>query len=396
MRRKNHPLAYFTPKTSVPTVDRTPFEFPVVTQKESYFNGTRQPIVIVSRAGIRSLLPSVRGGDGKFRVVQEKEFQNSVILDNTDLSSDCGMQTSELSKRIIEALGIIRNPVPLRAALEQRVQLEHELTLADLQANNGSVYIPELDIVVSTLAIEHVPSHPYSRVGMRNRIVTEDPMFSYINGLHYQIRIVDRAGVFGLRYVNLNGEVFKVPVIVEGDYHDGVYVISTHPSDVGHDFNYARADYFRFEEIPEHVAMYQTAAEAASLGDPHALMKRDLDREKHNNSMEEARLRSERQQQDHLHAARTRELEAEREKAKHRLLEMEEKLQERDAILKDQEREFKIRKEALDRDSLFAKHQTEMQGMNRKALLETLKFGPAVVVGVFAIYKAVQKIREKK
>lgn len=387
-------------KTEVLTLDGTvnaPIGQEIASRKENFYNGLKIAVTVVYRSGARAQFPASRGGTGLFTVLQVHEYQRAVNLDNADLSSDCGSKTSELAEKIIQALGLTHQPNVLGSFMDKRYTLKHTLTLEDLQRHNGSVYLPALDIVVSSLPIAVTPPHPYCMAMLRNRLIEMDPIFQHVNGLHYQIRIVDRSGVFGLTWINLNGKVFQIPVITEGEYQDGVYLISSHPSEIDGTFNYARADYYQFSDITEEILpLYRTRSEAATLGDPESAYKRELDRDKHSNALAEAALRRERQEMDHAHAQRTRELEREREEAKHKLLEREEKLKEQERILAQMEADYKIRDEQLKRDMLMAKSMTEKQSHQRKALLEALKFGPAVIVGVVGIVKAVQKIREKK
>lgn len=377
-------LPHHVPKTVVlTTMDSNKLSDNSVSLKESYHNGLNVPVTIVLRSGQRIQVPPTRGGSGEFCVVQIQEYQNSVILDNTELSDDSGTKTSKLAEEIIAALGLLQTPSGFGPVMGRRVALKFSLSHQELVSQGGSIYAPSLDIVVSLKGYASAPIHPFSMLGMRKHLTTVDPMFDHSNGLHYQVRIVDRTGQFGTRWINLNGQVFQVPVITDGSYQDGVYVISTHPGESVSPFQYARADYYQFADLTDAILpLYRNAGDAATLGDPQSAYKRTLEEAKLANALTAESLKNERNKLDLEHAQRMREFEKDREASKAKLLSREEELTVLEAELKKQ--------------ALIQKEQAEKESTYRKAVLEVVKYGPAVAVGLAALWKTIEKIREKK
>ena len=390
---RQNQVAHFVPKTDIVSGEGGGFGTPQLNFNTYFVNGLRVPVTVVSRAGLRVQIKANRTSrTGVFVGFMEKEFSASVILDTNDLLSDCGAQPSALARQIEQVLSQYHHR-PLTAQPTRRLNIKHEITLEDLQANGGSVYVPPLDIVVSVRDMEFAPDHPFSMQAMRENMI--DPLTQHSSGLHYHIRIVDRAGVFGGRFINLNGEVFAVPVVTEGLYQDGVYVISTHPlSDEGA-FPYARADYYTFDDAKK-LPLYLTAVEAGTLGEPQSALKRALDREKHDLAMAQEDAKRQRFNSEREFEMLKRQFETDREEAKAKHSAREEAIKERELILEAMEKEAKIRAEGLRRETMVEEEYQKRRNMKAKMTMELLKFGPSIVVGVWGIYKAIQKIREKK
>lgn len=361
--------------------------------KETIFNNLRDAVTVVNRKGVRAKIPGTRAVmNGALTILEEQEFQFAVNLDTTELLNDCGLHTSELAKQIIETLGLQQRPRLMGTALPYRASIAHTITSEDLRRCGGTLYIPTLDLLISLNEPEHTPAHPFMLTTQREQLVVRDPLLSHTSGLHYHIRIVDRAGVFGERYVNLNGTVFRVPVVTEGSYQDGVYVISTHPYNGVGNIPYPRPDYYPFELAEKELSLYRTQVEAATLGDPQSAYKRELDAQKHKNQIESEALRQQRVQQDHEAEMLRRKHEREREEAKARLAEREEKIKEREAILDAMEREARIKEEQMKRDTLFAKEQFERSSHQRKVHLEIMKYVPSLIAGAYLTYKTIVKL----
>ncbi len=396
MRDNEQSITHFVPKSDLVMGDTGVTGMPQARTGLSFYNGLRIPVTIVDRQGIRSKLMMNRGCfNNALIILQEQEYSGTVFLDITDLSDDCGATQSILAKQISEVLATFTQR-PLLSFPARRVTIKHTILAEDLQRNGGSVYVPGLDIVISTRDPEFAPLHPFSMVAMRAQLVNADPGLNYRNGLHYQIRIVDRAGAFGGRYINLNGEVFSIPVVDAGNYQDGVYVVSTHPYSTEATFNYARADYYTFEEATKQLSLYLTPVEAATLGDPQSAYKRELEQTKHDLALQEFEFKRKRNREENELETLKRNFEREREEAKRKQAEREEAIRQREEYLEALEREAKIRVEELKRESMVLKDKYENDSMRRKAHMELLKYGPSIVVAGWGIYKAIQKLREKK
>lgn len=400
MRAQHDSVPHLAPKSEVITLDLSARTSSMASIREDYYNDSHLPITVVNRNGTRAVIPpGQRGGvldGGRFVIQQIQEFHRPVILDNADLSNDYGTQTSELSKQIIQALGVVRHNQGFFGSVSQhRVILSHTLDVVEISRRGGAVYVPELDLLISTRVLDQVPPHPYSLLGIRQK-VSKDRTLQSEDHFHYQVRIVDRAQIFSHRWININGTAFRIPSVEVSDDPDGVYLSTARADPVDPRRTKVVTEYYPFDKVHDHLTLYQTQNEAATLGDPQSAYKRELEAEKHRNTMEAERLRLEKLKSDLEHSTRMRELEKEREEAKARLMRQEDALKDKEARLQFMEAEFKVREEQLKRDQFYSKHAEERKSLNRKIFLETMKFLGAAAIGAATVYKTIQKLSEKK
>ncbi len=383
-------VAHFVPKVTVSLGDGVGIGIPQAQSSLQFFNNLSVPVTVVDRLGVKTHFTGTRARfTGEFIIRQVDKYQPAVNLDVADLLSDCGAEPSKLAVQVAEALRQV--PSLNRTLITRQSDLTKDFTIYqdDIRRNGGSLYVVGLDLVVSLLPPHLAPLHPYQMACRREALLHTDHILNKDSGFHYQIKIVDKAGQFGQRYININGEVYAVPVIRETTYQDGVYIVSTHPSPTGEVFVYPRADYYQFEDAEKKLALYRTALDAETLGDPQSAFKRDLDARANQLKLSEHEMRVEKQQIEREALRRTSEFEQ-------RKAQWERESVERQHQLELSERAWKERKHQLDQEALIVKDRLDERSTRRKAVLETLKYGPSVVVGIWAIVKAIQKLQEKK
>src|SRR5690606_34698495 len=93
-----------------------------------------------------------------------------------------------------------------------------------------------------------VAMHPYSNWESRVKLIEEDQHVNAKDAFGYNIRIVDNSGAYGDRYVNINNQVYRVPVSRNASLKDGVYLTTSRP--VGGDYAFCKpvSNHYSFNE----------------------------------------------------------------------------------------------------------------------------------------------------
>lgn len=97
----------------------------------------------------------------------------------------------------------------------------YKVTRQDID-NNESIYIDDLDLLVTTAPLGQIPPHPRSeRAAMDRKLATE---WSIRDTLNYTLYVIDNENRFGTQYISLGGEVFKVVGRPSIGLPSGVYI----------------------------------------------------------------------------------------------------------------------------------------------------------------------------
>lgn len=358
----------------------------------NFFNGLGRPIVVINRLGVRYVIPSD----------PIMPFRNLVIRHSDRLHTSVNSNTDELwsvDGTIMKGAGqqIIANTFgPYNPGHSYRTRsVDFVVKPEEFLRIGSSLYLRELDLVVTTDIDNHDIHHPYSAKGQE--IVSSaksDPEVPK-TGLYYNISIVDHNGVFGHRFVNFNGNVFRIDPTLNEDLDDGVYLTR---SNIANGETTERAFYterFEFGEADQALKLFRTFAEASALGSPEEEKTRQLQERKQLLAARELELRELRAERDAERDAHTRTLEREREEAKRQQALLEDELSRRKFEMARIESASTVIEHQFKRDAMLLKERLDITNTNRKQSLETLKFIPAIMLGLYAVYKAYKKLFDK-
>ena len=345
---------------------------------QQFFNGLAVPVTVVMRSGMRLVIQPIRNMRVKTFVI--RSFIGVGVQVNVDthgLLDDEGQTTSKEAKLLdsvyyVDSLQINRLGIPT-------ANVDYWVNYLELQQNGGSLYLRNLDIVLSTAKDSEVPLHPFSLPFDRQAMVEAEPLLNTGLGLSYQIRIVDRNNRFGSRYVNLNGEVFHLPVDATSEFLDGVYLVTTYPTLGDAVSPTPRSEYHSFESAEAKLRLYRTFNEALTLGNPEDVYKRELEDRKRALSTEEARMKLQKLERD------------QEWEDKRRIMEMDRA--QREEAMRIREHEYAIREHQLKRDALVLKDLIDDRSHGRREIVEILKHIPALVSGGWALWLAIKKIK---
>lgn len=356
-----------------------------------YVNGTNRTITVVHRNGMHWCIPPTRGiaKDGYFRVRISYRFNREVFNDTRHISN--GPDEDDPNE-----LQILKNGL---FAMEEgnvlynspgALGVEHRITAEEILARGGNVYAANLDLVLSTeedpLA---VAEHLYSVVASRQQLIEADESINSKDSFGYSVRIVDKNGSFGPRFINVNGKVYKVPVSHDRSLQDGVYVTSSGEISGDYDYSVPGVKRYSFEEAEAKVGLYKNHNDALVYGDVIEMEKRKLEEVAAQNKLMEQKLRMERMERE----AELDKLKNEMEKEKARL---EQSLAESKALIERREYEIKQARDELEHqrklEALQAKNEQEQRSYVRKDTSEVLKFIPLLFTGIIAAFVAIAKI----
>lgn len=401
-------LTYFYSKTITPELKR--MEMGAFADQYAFMmqfrNETRFTIAVVNRAGIRTVLPPARG-IGRFPGTFLVRLSNSPqmgIISYVDDQFSAGQAAPDIEtdawKRATEGKPY-EHATALRAAQAvNESSVIHQINEQDILSNAGCIYVANLDLVIAVMdgSGKQPPPHPFSRLGSIATVheLTADSFG--LTGAAYAIKIVDRRSMFGDRFVNFGGRVVHIRAEkkVTENVLDGVY-LTTNVEAMGslHQTPFV-TEYFGFDTADINLPLYRTSDEAAAFGKPEDLLKRELDRERFEYERQKNRdaselLESKRKLalEEEVFARERREHEREMSRRTAEFERLKADFSDREHFHKQKEQEFKT-------EQMFAKNKMDQQNDSRKMILDTLKFVPAVIGAVIAIYAVIKKLNSDK
>lgn len=375
----------------------------------AYRNYTTTPITCVLRNGFGfQIPPESRPGQGEFVVSVTYSLWKSVKTDVHHILNEVNDESSHEMKAIAAAL-----QHGSRSYDGQRTvfTVDFAVTGDELRRNGGTLYLRDLDLLVSVLESPHIPTHPYHPRTLTRDLAEEDPGINDTTLFGYHVRIVDNEGAFGDHYINLNGEVFRIPACRDHDRENGVYLVSSHPVSGDHPPPPPRVEHLTFEEATKKLRLYRTYADACVFGDALAERERELKELALVQKREEQELKNHRVKLENERLVKELELESqkaafdERRRSWEELksIQEEERRQRQEAHklreleLAERAARLKAEREELDHlrqlESLRRKDHYEDRSYRRKDFGEFLKYIPVATTAIATLYVAYLKAK---
>lgn len=387
-------VEYFPPATGC--VGNTAFPtHPQLRILLEFVNTLGQTVYITDRTGAVFIVPS-NGASTKRQLHIRKSYDTlpNVNVDVRDLTDvDVVAGDEELLAKQLDNRSSGRT--------RQRTVVDYTLALNDLRTMGGVLYLPNLDVQVSILSDEQTPPHPFSTRGRRDRATAAMTGEKDASGFHYRIKIIDPHNSFGPRFININGQVYRIPTTVpdpDGILHDGVWVLSSVAAVGDVEQRVKDARYYSFEEAEKALGLYRTKVEAETLGNPEDIYRREQQEFSHRLKMEEAELRNKRtlldnervdlerrrMEEERVLEDTRRELERERDAQKRWI-------QDREFRFSLLEHEYRTREQLLKQESLYQKEGYERRSLARKDRSEVVKYVPVIIAAIGGLIAAYQK-----
>lgn len=351
------------------------------------FNTMFRPVFVATRTGVRFEVPrqAVKVNREPGVLIRVKVSASpSVNLDVSGLSNDKG--TKATTQEASAYIGAIESASSKALGSSSRVcYVDYKIPEEDFDNNGGLLFLQSLDIQLSVLSAANTPHHPYSISGQRDRDAYALRQSKEINTM-YGVVIRDKDGYFGNRFLNINGEVYRVPVIRDGQEPDGVYRHVTGRTTGEFTVDRTAVEFFDFEEADKELGLYLTYNDALSLGNQAEKNKREY--EEKANAFKQAELQA-KLHQSQADMAFAREKEAMRLHTAAR----ENVLRQLEISQQELEAELNKREGLLRRDILMLKELSERSGYSRRETADMMKTIPMLITSGIALVVAIQKLR---
>lgn len=370
---------------------------------KSFRNYLSYPVVVIDRNNLMVKLPTQRRTDTSSNALVidvRMIFSDDVQVDVTHMLDRLKENSPTELHRIKEALN--NNRVSISYG-RRKIVLTYRIEEQVLRRNDWQAHISELDAVICRLGHEEGVVHPYSDPG-QVAIMTHQ---GNVELFSYRVLINDPVGEFGSRYVNINNLVYHVPVTIDPTIKPGVYVYADSVSDEDTVF-------YSFDQAEELVPMFQTAKLAEQLGNPAEHNKRRVEemQNKHKREMlikehelvllkakiSEEELKRTTEHDNKMHDLKKLESEYKRLEAEYKHLTTVEAQrlndqkaqQEAEATRQKAYNEEQASQRAIELARL--KHEFEMRGYSRRDSTEWLKWLPAFISGIGALFTLFKKL----
>ena len=323
-----------------------------------FYNTTNRPLTIAKRNGVKFVLPPTPGVN----------YYESGLLVNYAVNSTPGVKidlttilTEEEESCFKGEREVIREEIAKATNKDGRGYFSAEVNffvslpqLLELQ----SIYVPNLDMVVSVLDLHEIPEHPFNNNGLSEE-------FSNTHVAIEMLLIDNLKKCPKLSYINLGPITCLVNPTTSFAERDGLYVVCKHAVDDNNEMsNGHRKVFIRLEDLMKpnaSIGLYSTYADAIANSDIdrcNKLLERELEELRLVRQVELEKFKKESDEQRVKHEKEMRALAEEQAKMEHARKQTE---------------------HALNLSSLDRKDQYESASVQRKGFLETVKtWGPAL------------------
>lgn len=245
---------------------------PQLTLSLGIVNNTGRDLTVVTRSGLKFVLPSHRCVTDRSVFFREGFAVTSSAQVGLNPTHTPYSEEPTTAQRLYDGM---RERLSRTSTIHGRprdASAHSRISLDTLIEGGGTVYVPALDVVLSVHANRAVILHPYSDEGVREQmrvIDLDDASF------RYAMYIVDNRRTHGDRYVNLNGKVFRVPCVYRPEVADGFYAVHPIPTMVGGVATEYQVVQLPLKEAEKQYALHRTPEEAETFGFSKEAMERE-------------------------------------------------------------------------------------------------------------------------
>lgn len=350
---------------------RCPFSYRV-----GYVNKLPRDVCVVLRSGIAMEIPRETEFHPQFEfiVTVDIELSHTLRPKFEEFLSKVGEHSSNELKFIREEYIRCRK---YSAHGFITMKLEYPLSLDALKAHGGSVYLYEVDTVVSLGTQATAALHPFSDQGLHARMALESGLLGDDKKFAIQFEIVDNAGLIGDRFINVLGHVYRIQPKKDPTRKDGVFQVGNNPALTGSTQSEILSIYSPIEEADERFKLYRSFEAARDLGDEGTRQKREAAEIERGLLELKAEIARERSKLD------LDSIELEKERQRQQL-----EYEEQQRLISKRREEDKFTAES---NRMYQKDFYEDRSNRRKDESETVKHLPAIILGVGAIFMALSK-----
>lgn len=233
-------------------------------------------IYLIDRSGaVFRIPPSMFNNVGRSGVYFDKKYSHdhTVVFNDKAVSTVINTEMSAMRKSREDKENQPSSNRTFRGNKE--IEVVYHLTEAVMEANGGSVYLHQIDLVVTKEDPMQYYLHPGSKEVVRSGLLSKEAYSTY-----WQIVMVDHDNAHTKAFVNLNGEVFQILPERNPNLKSGFYVFTRNR--VNDAVGSPSCRYYSFEEGFEQLPVFASVKEAEDYGDLESRLDRDLEFRKDN------------------------------------------------------------------------------------------------------------------
>lgn len=349
-----------------------------------YTNGLAQSVTITLRNGLSFSIPSnpaLQRYSQYFTCQVRYQAERGVNIDVSRILDEVDPDHSPPEMVALKKARDRAHLTPVSHAAN--FGIDYSLSRDEIIRNGGSIYVHELDILVTMGIDPHMPIHPFSDLGLAVKACYQERMDSTYNGFMSAIELIDNADRIGDVFINFYGKAYRIPARKDPEREDGFTLYQTH--DVNNETRESDVVVTRlnYEELDKLIGVFTTAKEAEAYGSILDQKDRELQQAKQDHELDKLEKQRELKEQGY-------ELERLQNEAKQANIEREVAHRERKMMLDELEQRRKLDREE---QSLDRKDQYEKRSYQRKDSSEFLRWLPHVVVGIGGVIMTIQKLR---
>lgn len=349
---------------------------------QTYVNGLPYPITVIDRDNFEVTIPNTTGHLRKtsdFCIYVTFSFRSGVIIDASHLLDDI----SESSPKVLQALkkAVTHSSKHKVFSNMDRFQIVYKVTKEHLLNNGGNMYLDDLDIAIcngkNDFGIVHPESADGREIRFRNQMKDQ--------GFGYKVVIVDPENVYGFRYINIGGMVYKIKPVDDDDRDPGVYLLVSAPD---HNGSENKWHYHSFDDADKNLPLFKTASDAQTFGDVASERKAELEQLESERKREAIEMQRIIDQEKHRYEKKSLELKTKMENYEREQRRKVSKAKKREAELLHK---IKLIEAELDRDKSLRdsrlselKYELDTRQAIRKDSSDSMKYLLPVIVGAGA------------
>lgn len=344
----------------------------------TYTNNLTVPVVVVLRSGLKFEVYPQRSLTNNQLIIKQTVIINQIVKSDIQhiLSGVSGDSSVEL-KAMREAFTLQVNQNTYGGAT---IVLDYPLTIETLRKLGGTVYLHELDILITLENISNASEHPYSEKGIRDTLMVTSNILEH--GFNYAIELVDNESRYGDRFINICHRIYRVSTIKDYGRKDGVYIKSNNHIEGEFSKTDITIKHYPFEYAEENLGLYKSMEEAVSNGDVNLARKHELTKLEHCIGLQKAELSQLKNAQEKATLEleqETKNRDKEREVFMHLLKEVREQAEYNMAMEKQRLKDY-----------------YESRSYERKDSSEVIRWLPAIVSALFTAAAVIMKLQTKK
>lgn len=338
----------------------TPYE-----KRITYFNHTNVDITVCERSGLPVRIPPSGQRTGEFIIQVGYTFDAKTLIDPDNSFNSYSTESAE-AKVLREGIALVDKQRQFMRNFSTAYRYHQD----QIHSLGGVLYIVEHDIIVSSVSDGEQYTHPYSDTATRFQYIAAETDPSVSDSLNYSMYLVSNDGAVRDKYVNIMGDVYRIPSIRNLSKREGIYVCNSGTIHATHARAVPVSRFYTFDDAKEVLRLYDDPETARVHGDEQNALKIELEKQQQSLKQREHEFKMEKleYEQELVRLKRQSELQSE--------------------WLKETKTMAELQRE-------HQKDKTEDDSRRRKLLYDWLKISPQIILAGLTLITLLAKLKEK-